>query len=339
MLSDATIAELLATAMAAVEQEYPHKLDQELNSDSDLQPPRVLNPSFFGSYDWHSAVHSHWTIARCLRRSLPPDLAARAIAVLDDHLTPARLRAEVSFFESAGGRVSERPYGWTWLLLLNAECSSPYHRGAHPWGEALEPLAGLLGARLVEYFTAQLAYPIRTGTHGNSAFSLRLMWKASRLAGDTEMERAVRAVALRFYLEARQLPWDSAPSGTDFLSAPLEEAALMAEVLGPGRFPEWLASVGIGLAKGSWSVPLVSPDDDNFSGSHLEGLLVTRAWSLATIARALAGASPLEAEVRRGLAAHLAQVQLIRASDGFHRAHWLPTFLVFLDDQLDGASR
>jgi len=335
MLSGATIADLLATAISTVRQEYPHKLDQELNADADLQPPRVLNPSFFGSYDWHSAVHSHWTIARCLRWPLPPELAGAAVAVLDEQLTTERLAAETRFFESPGGRASERPYGWAWLLLLQAECSHSIHQAEHSWGSRMGRLAELLRGRLLQYFSSQLSYPLRTGTHGNSAFSLHLMWKASRMTGDIEMERVVREVAARFYMGEGILPWDTDPSGTDFLSAPLEEAALMAELLDRLEFEVWLDKAGVGLAKDPWGVPTVVPDDDNVGGSHLEGLLVTRAWSLAMVSRALGGTPLLATEVRSGLAAHLARVRLIKASEGFHRAHWLPTFLVYMEDQLD----
>jgi len=73
---DGPALETLATAaLTAVRREYPHMLIQELNSDADLLPPRKLQPAFYGSYDWHSAVHSHWTLVRALDRGLPGALA------------------------------------------------------------------------------------------------------------------------------------------------------------------------------------------------------------------------------------------------------------------------
>ena len=63
-MTDGELATLAAAALAAVRQEYPHRLDQELRSDRDLRPPRELHPSFYGSYDWHSAVHNHWLLVR-----------------------------------------------------------------------------------------------------------------------------------------------------------------------------------------------------------------------------------------------------------------------------------
>src|SRR5262249_3759008 len=51
-------------ALDCVTREYPNKLAHVLHSDADAQPPRVLTPAFYGCYDWHSAVHGHWLLAR-----------------------------------------------------------------------------------------------------------------------------------------------------------------------------------------------------------------------------------------------------------------------------------
>jgi hypothetical protein len=58
-----------AIALANVGTPYPFKLDQVIGSDADVLAPRALHPVFHGSYDWHSCVHMHWTLARlgCIR--------------------------------------------------------------------------------------------------------------------------------------------------------------------------------------------------------------------------------------------------------------------------------
>ena len=53
-----------AIALGHVTREYPHKLDHVLGGDDDALPPRALHPIFFGSFDWHSCVHSYWMLAR-----------------------------------------------------------------------------------------------------------------------------------------------------------------------------------------------------------------------------------------------------------------------------------
>ena len=102
-MNDEARARLATEVVTAVSREYPHMLIQELNSDADVVPPRVLNPSFFGSYDWHSAVHSHWTLVRCLEAGLPADVGATVVNVLDEHLAEDRLAGELSFYAGPGG--------------------------------------------------------------------------------------------------------------------------------------------------------------------------------------------------------------------------------------------
>ncbi|MDA8332727.1 MAG: DUF2891 family protein [Candidatus Dormibacteraeota bacterium] len=334
ILDDARVDALARVVLSTVDREYPHKLDQELTSDEDVIPPRLLNPCFFGSYDWHSAVHSHWTLARALRRGLPGEVAKVAVAALETHLTEERVAGELRFFESPGGGRSERPYGWAWLALLHAEASMPCHREGHRWGGNLGPLRDLLHERLLRHLATDLQYPIRSGTHGNTALTLYLLLKAARLTGDSVTQKTVAELGLRFYRADSDLPWDGRPSGSDFLSPTLSEAALMAEILEPDEFSSWLVGAGAGTARSPWTPPQIAADDRDLTGAHLEGLLLSRAWSLAAILGAVRGELGDVVDLRRGLASHVSLARGIRVGDGFHRAHWLPTFMLFLDDHL-----
>lgn len=337
---DGPALDRLATALvAATRREYPHRLIQELNSDTDVVPPRVLNPSFFGSYDWHSAVHSHWSLVRCLAGGVQGETAAAALRVLDEHLSDERLAGELSFYSSAGGRTCERPYGWAWLVMLHAECgrlassraASPVARtAAERWASALAPLNELLRGRLIEYFSSVLAFPVRSGMHANTAYSLQLLRQAAAAAPDPELAGSVSTAALRWFANDAPLPWSGPPSGEDFLDAPLVEAALMADVLGREEFAAWMGRVCPPGCSPDWRPPSFARDASEPGAVHLEGLLVSRAWCLARLAGALEG-SPLAEAARSGLDAHLEQVAGIDACDGFGRAHWLPTYLIYLD--------
>jgi len=53
---------LAAIAVANLNIEYPNSLALTLFSDADVQAPRALHPAFFGCYDWHSSVHTHWQL-------------------------------------------------------------------------------------------------------------------------------------------------------------------------------------------------------------------------------------------------------------------------------------
>jgi len=67
-------------ALACVGKEYPNKIAHVLNGDEDVKPPRELTPAFFGCYDWHSAVHGHWLLARLARTMPDAPFAAEARA-------------------------------------------------------------------------------------------------------------------------------------------------------------------------------------------------------------------------------------------------------------------
>ena len=112
MLDPSSAAAIARVALANVQREYPRRVDLLIHSASQEWLPRRLHPAFYGSYDWHSAVHMHWSLARLLR--LYPSLPeARSIAaLLDSHLAPGPLAAEAAFLSSPAGTNFERPYGW-----------------------------------------------------------------------------------------------------------------------------------------------------------------------------------------------------------------------------------
>ena len=120
-------------ALANVAREYPNKTGHVLAGPGDASAPRALHPAFYGSYDWHSCVHGHWLLVKALRAH--PDLPeAKAVrAVLDAHLTPANVAAEVAYFARADAKSFERPYGWAWLLKTGGRAA----RLGRPRREAL----------------------------------------------------------------------------------------------------------------------------------------------------------------------------------------------------------
>ena len=69
-LGEKTARRFAQAALGHVAREYPHKLDHVMDGDGDVRPPRELHPCFFGSFDWHSCVHSWWTLLT-LRRLFP----------------------------------------------------------------------------------------------------------------------------------------------------------------------------------------------------------------------------------------------------------------------------
>ncbi len=106
-MSEIILTEQLAVrfariALGHVGREYPNKPDHVLAGPQEARTPRELHPVFFGSYDWHSCVHSYWMLARLLRR-YPASDAADAIRALFDDVAFSELNAEGVF---DGGKLA-----------------------------------------------------------------------------------------------------------------------------------------------------------------------------------------------------------------------------------------
>src|SRR5688572_7990091 len=132
----------------------------------------------------------HWTLVRVLR--LFPQ-KKEIVALLDRHLAAPALAAELRYFESPAGRTFERPYGWAWLLELQAEL---LRLGNARWADAVQPLAAELARRMARFVNGA-PYPIRAGTHGNTAFAGLLALDYARVAKDAALEGAIRMAARR----------------------------------------------------------------------------------------------------------------------------------------------
>ena len=142
--------------------EYPNHIMHVLSSDADARTPQALHPAFFGNYDWHSSVHSHWMVVRLLRLFPTATFAADARAILDADFTPANIAAECRYFEVPHRAGFERPYGLAWLLQLAAELYEWQTPEATNWRTTLAPLAMLDTQRFSEWLP-KLSYAIRSG--------------------------------------------------------------------------------------------------------------------------------------------------------------------------------
>ena len=69
-----------------------------LNGPQDVLSPRALHPVFYGCYDWHSAVHGYWLLARSARLYPALPQQAEIAALFDEHLTAANMQQELAYF-------------------------------------------------------------------------------------------------------------------------------------------------------------------------------------------------------------------------------------------------
>lgn len=324
-----TLAERFAAlALANIRCEYPHKLDQVLASAADLLAPRDLHPSFHGSYDWHSCVHMHWLLAR-LRRTFPALAAQGAIeAQFDASFAPPAVAGELAYLARPHTQSFERSYGWAWLLKLCEELLHGDDAKAARWSAGLAPLAQAFVARYLAYLP-RLRYPIRCGTHANSAFGLAFALDYARKAGESALERACVASAQAWFAADRDVPAAWEPSGADFLSPALTEALLMSRVLAPEQFSAWLHAFLPGLAAcrpASLFVPADVIDRADAQLVHLDGLNFSRAWCLRDIAQRLPQSDARAPLLREAADAHFAAGMRGIASGEFVGEHWLASF-------------
>lgn len=303
-----------ACTLAAVRTRFPHKLDHLILSAGDRPAPAQIHPVFDGSYDWHSSVHMHWSLLRLLRRV--PDLPQRdaILAHFDVRLRPELVAVERAYAADPRRGSFERPYGWAWLLALQAELEAP--PWPRHWADALRPFGAEVAARLAA-FLGRSHYPVRSGTHANSAFAMLL----ARRFGDAALDAAIAAAAQRWFLADRDYPAHYEPSGADFLSGGLTEAVLMHEVLGRGFAGWWRGFAPRGEAPQAWRHPAVVVDRIDPQLVHLDGLNLSRAWCLAALAEALGDDS-----LHQAADAHRAAAWPHVTTGDFAATHWLVSF-------------
>src|SRR4051812_13390849 len=258
-------------AITNIQREYPTAVPYFITEPGPLPLPRELHPSFYGCLDWHSAVEMHWVLVRLLR--LYPQLASRdeALRVLGDDLSAEKLAIEASYFEHRS--AFERPYGWGWALRLADEIARSEEDDARGWRTNIAPLATVLRDLFCEWLP-KATYPQRTGLHANSAFGLLLAWEFARseeAAGRGALADAIREAAHRWYGDDVEYPARFEPSGSDFLSPALTEAALMASVLDRGRFARWFGAF-LPTIPEALLTPAMVTDVNDGQIAHLHGL-------------------------------------------------------------------
>ena len=322
----ATMAPFASLALTNIGQEFPNKLDHTINSPAEVLGPRELHPVFYGSYDWHSAVHMHWLLARLLR--LDPKLpeATQIAQVFDQHFTPALVGVEVAYLLQPSRATFERTYGWAWLLKLQVELlllieSQPR---ARVWADALQPLADAFVDRYL-HFLPITQFPIRAGTHANSAFGLLFALDYAEKTQHLALRKLVIEKAHRWFGRDARYPAAYEPGGDDFLSGGLVEAVLMMRSVDGCAYADWWAVFCPPPHElQAWLAPVPVSDRSDAKLAHLDGLNLSRAWCWRVLKREL----PPEFQplADQAIARHL-DASLPQAGGGHYvGSHWLASF-------------
>lgn len=312
-----------ALALAHVSREYPNIMHHVMGGPADVIGPRAAHPIFFGSYDWHSCVHGYWLLARLLRRYSDLSVAKQIAALFDERITAANVAGEAAYIARPEARAFERPYGWGWLLALQAELEQHRDGAGQRAAQTMRPLAEAFADRF-RAFLPLCDYPIRTGVHSSTAFALRLAADYAE-PNDPDLFGLMRDKVLAWYgndFDAQA--WE--PSQDDFLSPTLMEAECMRRFLAPDAFGAWFHEFMPEASRGK-PAALFSPArvSDRTDGkiAHLDGLNFSRAWCWRAIGPTLGPSAA--ARAHDAADAHIA-ASLPHVAGDYMGEHWLATF-------------
>lgn len=319
-------------ALKCVTREYPNKPEHVLNDSADVQNPKALHPAFYGCYDWHSSVHGHWMLVRLLK--LFPGLpeADDIRKAIGGNLREENIRVETAYLKQKNRQSFERTYGWAWLLKLAEELSLSSEPDAKTWSRNLQPLVDALVDSYIVFLPKQ-TYPIRTGVHPNTAFGLAFAFDYARTSGNEKLAALVAERSRTYFENDRNYPGAWEPGGEDFFSPALMEADLMRRVLPPAEFRRWFDRFLPQLAAGipqTLLKPATVTDRSDPKLVHLDGLNLSRAWCMRSIARALPQNDPARAALVKAARAHAADALAHVASGDYAGEHWLASFAVYL---------
>jgi len=239
---------LASLPLKCLQQEYPNKLGQLLIDSTEIQSPKKLHPTFYGCFDWHSSVHGHWSLVYLLKKF--PNLANKEqiIQKLKTNLSKENIQVEIDYLNKKHEKSFERTYGWNWLLKLQLELETSNEPFAQELAQNLKPLSNIIINRYIE-FLPKLLYPVRVGTHSNTAFGLTNAWDYALFSNNELLLKSIKENAIRLYQKDENCPFNWEPSGTDFLSPCMEEMALMQRILPKTAFLSWLKKFAPNLFK------------------------------------------------------------------------------------------
>jgi len=271
--------------LECIQTPLPYKSGLVIAKESDLVMPIVHHPAFYGCFDWHSAVHGHWSLVYLMKQFPNLNEAELARKKLDENLTAENIKTELAYFSLNGQTKSfERTYGWAWLLKLAEELYTWDDPQAKTWYANLKPLTDHIAKAYLTYLP-KLVYPIRVGEHSNTGFGLSFAYDYAVTTGNQALKESIKTNALRFYNQDSACPISWEPSGYDFLSPCLQEMDIMRKILDDKAFAKWSKKFLPDLFEGELDFePGKILDRSDGKLVHLDGLNFSRAWCLYSIA-------------------------------------------------------
>lgn len=316
---------LVKLPLECINTSYPYKPGITLHSEKDLQLPDSIHPAFSGCFDWHSAVHAHWSLVSLLKTY--PDLeASKEIKEqLMAHLSEENIQKELAFFKKKQNSSFERTYGWAWLLKLSEELHTWNDSIAQPLEKNLQPLTDQIVQNYMD-FLPKLNYAVRVGEHQNTAFGMTFAYDYAKTTQNQKLLDLITSRAKSFYLGDDNCPISWEPSGFDFLSPCLAEVDLMQRVLAEQTFKLWIKDFMPQLLQKDFELT-VGEVSDRTDGKlvHLDGLNYSRAWAFYNLANKYKEFQHLQLLADE----HMSYSYPNLFEDSYEGGHWLGTFAIY----------
>jgi len=292
--------------------------------------PKECHPTFYGCYDWHSSVHSHWLLAKVGNLFRDSEICKQISDVFRNQFTKPKIQREIMYFECSNG-LFERPYGWTWLLKLQSELQFSGIKEFRDFSVILRPLADKI-VDLYISFLPRLVYPVRAGEHANTAFGLVFALEYARSDDNKLLEESLKLAATKFFLQDRRCALSLEPGQCDFLSPALQEAELMSRVIEDRvEYTTWLENFLPQIFHDDFKLETTEVvDPKNWRLVHLDGLNFSRAWNLYNISSKIKhkdNTAICARLVKSGDNHILQSIGNVVGSD-YAGSHWLASFLL-----------
>ena len=296
--------------------------------------PSMLHPMFFGSYDWHSCVHMHWSMARLLNLDSSSSHAKAIASWFDRQFDAGKAEREVAYFARDGAAHWQRPYGWGWLLKLYSELAVCAHPHAEKWRSGLRPLADFLADAMFNYLQTANA-SVRHGVHSNTSFAMIHALRYATTVGDHDFMALIGTKARQWFVadNSYSLAYDF--SGEDFLSPALTEALLLSIVLPQDEFLAWFAAFLPELSAGDFKhlAPALVTHESDAKQVHNHGLNLSRAWCMRGLMQVLAIGEPRWKKFGVLSGDHLRAAEAAITGGEYVSTHWLISFALLAETE------
>jgi hypothetical protein len=315
----------------------PHFIERYSNDSLQNPRPNDIWPSFYGCYDWHSAVHNHWALIKLLKTF--PDIPEAGLirARLEQSFAPENIRAELAFFKRIKEPASsiesefEFPYGQSWLLKVADELIRWNDTTAQRWYSQLKPLSDYFAQRYIDVWPS-INRPTYTGEHGTSSMGISFALDYARSSRNKKLEQEMIIKARQFYGHLKGYDLTKEPIGFDFMSKGLLVCDLMRKAYEPTEFHKWIRGYVPALFNvNTINDVLVIKEQEDHAGmeAHWDGFHLNRIWCLNGVLKSMAVPTNIIDAWRSKQLAMWNYAQQSIGKGNYDIDHWLSSFSVF----------